>query len=583
MDADIVNMSWGSTYLYNAETNSSINLYKNEISNLVTDNEDLVIVIAAGNEGVSNPVYPAYLAQDSVANGQMLAVAAYDSTIDDIAGFSNRCGNVQYYCLMAPGVDIYSTYNDGDYVISSGTSMAAPVVSGAAAVLKSAWPSLTGAEIVQILLTTADVINGYSGTNTTTGHGLLNLYAAVQQQGTSTTAISNLEYSYDESQLFIPTEYRDFFTTTEFKFFIKQGVLFDAYGRDYKANYLSKITFLNSEISNNNFQKALLKNTYNFQQTNFNHAGLNFNVNSRNNLLTNYFFINPDNNETDIEFSDLNYSFKTNKLSFNLVAGSTKVTNFLQEQFFNKFNILTTANLTNYFNSASGFKGFDIQAIFQENEKYLMSIAVMAKENEVSKSGFSGFTTSFNKFAQQMNLSLKYQFIQETNSSQAIGGLEAFKVAENYKTNILELSSSYKVNKLNYFVQYGLMETINQNKQNSFINMSEKFYTDNFALGVVKEFNQKFHMGFIFSKPWQINKGDFTYTIPVGLDNNGTIITDSYKVDFSKQVKLDYEIFLQKQFSDNNALKFNFILHESKFSGQKTREAEILMFYDYFF
>src|SRR4030042_7181448 len=79
----------------------------------------VLLVAAVGNGG---PVfYPA--AYDSV-----IAVSATDSS-DSIAGFSSTGPEVE---IAAPGVNILSTYFDGEYAIGSGSSMACPHVAGAA-------------------------------------------------------------------------------------------------------------------------------------------------------------------------------------------------------------------------------------------------------------------------------------------------------------------------------------------------------------------------------------------------------------------------------------------------------------------
>ena len=130
----------------------------------------------------------------SVLKGKWLTVIALDSD-DRIASFSNGCGDTKTWCLGAPGVDIYSAIPDNNdmdsadgmsnvdhYEARSGTAQAAAHVSGAIAVLKGAFPSLTQTQLVEIILATADDI-GLPGVDDIYGHGALNLAAATDPMG----------------------------------------------------------------------------------------------------------------------------------------------------------------------------------------------------------------------------------------------------------------------------------------------------------------------------------------------------------------------------------------------------------------
>ncbi|MBN1854127.1 MAG: S8 family serine peptidase [Pirellulales bacterium] len=108
----------------------------------------VLVVAAAGNDGESSPNYPAI---HSAQLTNVLSVGAFSQS-DEIANFSNLVGSSGAVQVDAPGVQIYSTYLGGHYAVLSGTSMAAAHVSGMAALALSANPSLTAAELRQVLI-----------------------------------------------------------------------------------------------------------------------------------------------------------------------------------------------------------------------------------------------------------------------------------------------------------------------------------------------------------------------------------------------------------------------------------------------
>ena len=113
----------------------------------------------------------------------VLAVAATDQS-DQVAYFSNRGPQVD---VAAPGVDIYSTWPwVTGYFTKSGTSMAAPHVSGVAALIRSERPDLSVDQIAQIITSTAhDVAD--PGWDAVTGWGRIDAFAAVKDMAWHTT------------------------------------------------------------------------------------------------------------------------------------------------------------------------------------------------------------------------------------------------------------------------------------------------------------------------------------------------------------------------------------------------------------
>jgi subtilisin family serine protease len=130
----------------------------------------IVMVASAGNDGPNTDQidFPARLPQ-------VIAVAASDIG-NKVASFSNRGKGI---AVTAPGVDICSTLPGRSYGKMSGTSMAAPHVTGAAALLLSKNRKLSPARVRQVLRSTAKRLPGYS--SLAQGAGLVQVNKAIRQ------------------------------------------------------------------------------------------------------------------------------------------------------------------------------------------------------------------------------------------------------------------------------------------------------------------------------------------------------------------------------------------------------------------
>lgn len=149
----------------------------------------MLVVAAAGNSTDDQPLAPARFAGASGIAGGMLVVGAVDRN-NAIYAQTSQAGSVADYFLVAPGVDIYSAYRDGGFARLTGTSMATPHVTGAAAALKSAFPSLSMQQVAAILLQTATDL-GAPGTDPIYGRGLVNLAQALQPIGQPQLALGD--------------------------------------------------------------------------------------------------------------------------------------------------------------------------------------------------------------------------------------------------------------------------------------------------------------------------------------------------------------------------------------------------------
>ncbi len=149
--AKIINMSFGKGY----------SPYQKEVFEALSyaSSKDVLLVHAAGNEHKNIDVEPNFptplysFQKEKLPLFITIGASTKNAKKHLAADFSNY-GNIQVD-VFAPGKDIYSTIPQSAYKKYDGTSMAAPMVAGVAALLKSYYPSLTMLEIKKIILSSA--------------------------------------------------------------------------------------------------------------------------------------------------------------------------------------------------------------------------------------------------------------------------------------------------------------------------------------------------------------------------------------------------------------------------------------------
>jgi len=564
-----------------------------------TKNADILSVAATGNDGNSQPDYPAYYAIDSDLQGSIIAVGSVDSD-SNISSFSNHCGNTKNYCLVAPGENIHGAYIGGDtaYADYSGTSMATPHVAGAAAVLRAAWTHLNASQTAQILLQTATDL-GEAGTDDIYGRGLLNLEYAVQAQGQNIlnygSSASSGGYDLSTSSLSTDPIFGDAFTNNIAPN-IESAIFLDDYGRDYKA-------FLGKKISS----RANI-NHFNLEPIFFNNfdskiAPLNIGKKSIFRLQTPQYrnpqaknelglqFVTIDNSQEYLPNENQGFSFQQSEkifgksLDWGLAFNIDEVSN-LQ---------INDANLNNSLLAQSFGSSNPYQSFFRQNNNDLFDDEVrnfrqfylgkdlLSNNLNLNLSYQSSYDSNHvlkrvnNKQNESINLGIAYKMGKNNKLSLSFGSLEefdnnilnskslgVFESKNNTETSYIKLISNHKITKTsNLLLSYseGLTK-VGGNNQGIFRNYSN-LRSRSTAVGVTFDEFFKGKLGFIYLQPLRIYSGKVQYSIPVSRDDDGNLYrkdgTSSLKPQGKQQ---DFEVFYLGKISNESTMKLNFLIQK---------------------
>ena len=182
-DIDVANMSWGEQRAWGDCATDALHR-----AICAAHDANVVLVAGAGNSAVNAgtfvpAAFPEVISVSALADfdgmkGRLAGCGFVPSLFmtecdDTMAFFSNYGSSVD---VIAPGVNIYSTWAGGGYKTENGTSMATPHVSGVVALMAAADPTLTPAEAIDTLLRTGECPNGQAsdadGTTGCAGQGV---------------------------------------------------------------------------------------------------------------------------------------------------------------------------------------------------------------------------------------------------------------------------------------------------------------------------------------------------------------------------------------------------------------------------
>jgi len=272
---DVINNSWGSSTAFTGTDSRNYADYYTQASLIGSQTEyqllkqGTTLVKAAGNNGALGCDATGEDACDPFAlkwtyimdkyssevSGGVIIVGSYDKNTGALYSYSNRAGDLMkdyylvapgsYYAETGSGAGTIQTDANGNVLIpgsvgyKTGTSMAAPLVTGVYALLREKHPNLTGQEITKIMFDTATDL-GATGIDDVYGNGLINVEAAFNPVGTLSVADTSSGTLREGREISTPTT---FVTTSGIISNKLQGIsipVLDDYGRLFNQKIQTK-------------------------------------------------------------------------------------------------------------------------------------------------------------------------------------------------------------------------------------------------------------------------------------------------------------------------------------------------------
>ena len=555
-DVDIVNNSYGYSGNINDYTEAQVRYaFPNTIAEMsqvgTPDSEKTIYVWAAGNAGgyadqgvdYSSPeLLPGMAHYIPEIQGHSIAVVSLDEN-GQISDFSSRCGVAQDYCIAAPGGRVTAAYptstsdtgiyigntNDDNYnncitdnscyAVTSGTSFAAPFVSGGLAVIADHFEGQLGSqEIVNRLFTTANKKGVYAD-KAIYGQGLMDLNAATEPVG-QVSAMMSLSLSGPMT----PAIFSNIqLTSPSFGDAITNGIgnhsviFFDALDAPFRRSLSSLVSDYRNQIINmdgfgsiqNPISHSVITN-----ESEFEIGGLSI-ENLSGELVTPYHLLNAkaDKNQFFSYYNYSNDSFLSHGLNGSWAMGifqdsQLRSERSLRTQFSNPWLNFSATGTT----FGSKFKG---------NNKFDIALAISSGRNKFNMNEIfnkrDSSTVALMEIQPKSKMpSLQIGLMKENDASLGLSGSGAFNGSNNQLTSFVGLSNSLD---LAGGILFGSLYWGKSNDMSNELGMLRsvtKLYSSAFGVGFMKSsiINNNDKLIVTVDQPIRIESGKLQLNVP---------------------------------------------------------------------
>ena len=540
-----------------------------------------ILVWAAGNEGHASPSTwaGAALYDDDFKETTVIVVAtAEDGKIAEAADWgstgSDKCGIAAAICIAAPGTNLYTAkLNDNTQAaVVSGTSFAAPMVSGGLAVIKQEFSSLTNAQVVDRLFATALDTDEYSQSSIY-GHGMMNLSAA-------TAAVAELQTIDGGNLLDDPsTSYYDlannsFTSSAAFSNALNnalEGQTMEVYDSFDRANF---------DVAVDSF---FTSGSYTSQNTIENHmARLQPKTMEKvkNKTLYGSFTVETDGNFIGSSMFQSAGDFLA--LGFNQSTNSFENAVDPLSNFFNDSNFGNNYLVNPYFNTGSGQDYF---MSFNNNSSFGLDTFTNANGNDLGLAFNLNPLSSSNegmKYAGDLQLVFGANYEQNKFLNSTSTGV--FATGDLSNTNFTGLKYKKNLGDDFTFVGSGFAGyTYIDKAVDSYIDSSTPLLTSSFTLGLAKAnfLKEDQRIGFFVNQPQRVEDGSLNLRVPTSSDRDRTVTYSNLNVDLEPDARqINFDIIFNKIITESSNLSAN-LTHVR--NGDHSNESKNQNFFSLFY
>ena len=570
-DVDIVNNSYGYSGNIIDYTEAQVrNAFPKTIAEMsqvgTPDSEKTIYVWAAGNAGgyadqgvdFSSPeLLPGMAHYIPEIQGHSIAVVSVDEN-GSISAFSSRCGVAQDYCVSAPGGRVTAAYptsssdtgiyignpNDDDYnsciqdnscyAVTSGTSFAAPFVSGGLAVIAQYFEGQLGStEIVSRLFSTANKKGVYAD-KAIYGQGLMDLGAATAPVGQMTAMLTETltgamtPAAFTSMQLTSPS-FGDALTTGVANQTI---IFFDELGAPFRGSVANLTTDYRSQIMGlNNFDHIYKEATQiiGSDADVFEISTYNNNQQDSHELIMPVHVLEAyqDRNQFFTYFNREKNSFISHGINGSWALGIFKDEDLrykkpLRSKFTNPW-LNFSASGTSFGSLIAGNNQFDLAVLVSSGRSKFQANELFAESDTSTVAMFE---------IQPKNLlpSIQIGLLKENDANLGLSGSGAFNSSNGKMTSFFGISNSLGWMGGKFFSSFYLGNTPSTQSNTGMIRSSSNIQSSAFGLGFLKSsiFTTNDEIVVSVDQPLRTESGRMNLRVPVYRDKEKNVLFNSF-------------------------------------------------------